>query len=62
MREHCFKPQDPVFDLQSGDFEEWFLRNEDYAQTAKRFAERFFPEQIHIVKRTLERVRDRAII
>jgi hypothetical protein len=41
-------------------FEGWFLRNEDYVHVAKRYAQKFCPERMHIVEATLERVTDRA--
>jgi hypothetical protein len=41
-------------------FEGWFVRNEHHVHVAKRYAQRFCPEQMHEVEVTLERVTDRA--
>jgi hypothetical protein len=41
-------------------FEGWFLRNEDHVDVAKRYAQQFCLEQMHIVEATLERAIDRA--
>jgi hypothetical protein len=62
MQGRCYEPQHPNFDRQSADFENWFLRSDEHAHAAKRFADRFFPEQVHIVEKVLERARDRATI
>jgi hypothetical protein len=41
-------------------FEGWFLRSEDHVHVAKRYAQKFCPERMHIVEETLERATDRA--
>lgn len=45
---------------QDGGFEGWFLSNEDYARVARRYAEKFCPERMHIVDRAQERATQRA--
>lgn len=41
-------------------FEGWFLSNEDYAHVAKRYAEKFCPERLHLAEATVERVTQRT--
>jgi hypothetical protein len=43
-------------------FEGWFLRNEAYSHVARRYAEKFCPERMHIVDRVQERATQRALL
>jgi hypothetical protein len=55
--------RDRTFDEQYGwsaSWEEELLENESHAQVAKRFAQRFCPQHLHVVETTLARVTERA--
>jgi hypothetical protein len=45
---------------QRDSFESWFLHNEAYSHVARRYAEKFCPERMHIVDRVHERATQRA--
>jgi hypothetical protein len=60
MQERCHDLRISDREEYSNTFEWWFLRNEGHVHVAKRYAQKFCPEQLHIVEATLERVTDRA--
>jgi hypothetical protein len=60
MQERCHDLWISDREEYSNTFEWWFLRNEGHVHVAKRYAQKFCPEQLHIVEATLERVTDRA--
>lgn len=57
LQECCHEPVRPW--KHDCSFEGWFLRNEDHAHVARRYAEKFCPERMHIVEATLERTTER---
>jgi hypothetical protein len=61
MHGRCHEePRYPDEENDAATFEGWFLRNEDHVHVAKRYAQKFCPEQMHVVEATLERANDRA--
>lgn len=59
MQGRCQDQIDPFDKSNELSFERWFFRNEDYVHVAKRYAEKFYPERVHLVKATLERKTER---
>jgi hypothetical protein len=60
MQGRCHEVRDPFGKDDAATFERWLLRNEEHVHVAKRYAQKFCPEQMHVVEETLVRATDRA--
>jgi hypothetical protein len=60
MQGRCHRLRVSVEDDYGPTFEMWLLRNENHVHVAKRYAQRFCPEYMHMVEEALERANDRA--
>jgi hypothetical protein len=60
LQGRCHELHDSVERDDAATFEGWFLRDDDHVHVAKRYAQKFCPEKMHIVEETLGRATDRA--
>jgi hypothetical protein len=60
LQGRCHELHNSVERDDAATFEGWFLRDDDHVHVAKRYAQKFCPEKMHIVEETLGRATDRA--